>query len=415
MPKNFTWTPGSNFPNIEAHSSRKLEVIKRYLDVYFDTVVRNPAIDRLNITLVDGFCGGGKYQNGQHFEFGSPLILLKAVEAAKKRLNEVRSKPLEINARFHFIDEERDHIEMLRHVLAEEGYGDRIDQDIKLVTSEFTQNIPNILEEINTTQRAGRSIFVLDQLGYSDVPMRAIQSIFQELDRPEVLLTFAIDSFLNYLQESSADLPLYKQYNVDRTFIAEWKRNKTDEAFGRLITQRMLMSNIQLNSGAEFFTPFMLWSKTDNRWMMLAHLSRHQAARDKMLGVHWEMQNSFRHIGKGSLYSLGFDTRLIESRDSLFCFSDQDKLLLGTELLAELPAEIRALMVEDRVTVDTILSKLGNRTAATNDDLFAALKVLSTENEYEVYNASGTLKRPRAKITLRDQLVLSSQRRLFKF
>lgn len=56
--KNFTWKPGQPLPEIKSHSDRKLEVIERYLDIYFDTVVRDPRMDNLNITLVDGFCGG---------------------------------------------------------------------------------------------------------------------------------------------------------------------------------------------------------------------------------------------------------------------------------------------------------------------------------------------------------------------
>lgn len=54
MAKNFIWGPDGVLPRIEEHTKRKLDVLKNYLDVYFDTVVRNPAQDRLNITLVDG-------------------------------------------------------------------------------------------------------------------------------------------------------------------------------------------------------------------------------------------------------------------------------------------------------------------------------------------------------------------------
>ena len=49
-----------------------------------------PTPDRLNISLVDGFCGGGSYRKNGEIEHGSPIILLKAVEAARSRLN---SKP----------------------------------------------------------------------------------------------------------------------------------------------------------------------------------------------------------------------------------------------------------------------------------------------------------------------------------
>ncbi|OBY28038.1 three-Cys-motif partner protein TcmP [Leisingera sp. JC1] len=105
MAKNFIWGPDRRLPRIEEHTKRKLDVLKSYLDVYFDTVVRNPAQDRLNITLVDGFSGGGAYADGAETRAGSPLVLLNAVEEAAVRLNEGREKPLEIKARFIFVDD----------------------------------------------------------------------------------------------------------------------------------------------------------------------------------------------------------------------------------------------------------------------------------------------------------------------
>ena len=107
MANNFIWGPDGVLPRIEQHTKRKLDVLKNYLDVYFDTVVRNPAQDQLNITLADGFSGGGAYSDGNETRAGSPLVLLNAVEQAEARLNEWRSKPLTINARFIFVDDEK--------------------------------------------------------------------------------------------------------------------------------------------------------------------------------------------------------------------------------------------------------------------------------------------------------------------
>src|SRR3546814_17038202 len=88
-----------------------------------------------------------------------------------------------------------------------------------------------------------------------------------------------------------------------------------------------------------------------------------------MLGVHWSVQNRFVHIGNGSLYSLGFDQRLFESKDSLFEFSDFDKEEISNELLSELPRQLPDLMTERRLGVGRLLATIGNRTAATNDKI----------------------------------------------
>lgn len=411
MAKNFIWGPDGVLPRIEAHTKRKLDVLKNYLDIYFDTVVRNPAQDRLNITLVDGFSGGGAYLDGPETRAGSPLVLLNAVEEAAIRLNVGRDKPLEINAKFIFVDDEPEHIAALRRELLSRGYA-ADDPHITILEGTFVDHLPAIIQQINAAQRKGRSIFFLDQFGYSDVPMPSIQAIFASLDRAEVVLNFAIDSLLNYLQETSADLQLYRQFGIDARFISDWKQRK-DENMGRAITQRALMAHIQANSGAKFFTPFMLWSRTDNRWMMLAHLSQHQAARDKMLGVHWQEQNSFTHVGSGGLFTLGYDTRLIESCDSLFSFSAIDRSALSKELVNALPSEVHRIMDGGQLEVSRLLSEIGNRTAGTNDDIFQVLSELAQARELEVLSAKGKPKRAGTQISVNDRLIMPSQPTLF--
>ncbi len=411
MAKNFMWGPNGTLPRIEEHTKRKLDVLKNYLDVYFDTVVRNPATDRLNITLVDGFSGGGAYADGSETRIGSPLVLLEAVEEAEKRLNKGRDKPLTINARFFFVDDEAEHVAALRRELKARGYADD-DARITVLAGTFVKHLPTIMKKIEATQRVGRSIFFLDQFGYSDVPMAAIRTIFSSLDRAEVVLNFAIDSLLNYLQEASAELPLYQQFGIDARFIDDWKDRK-DAQMGRAITQRALMAQIHAHSGASFFTPFMLWSRTDNRWMMLAHLSQHQAARDKMLGVHWQEQNSFTHVGSGGLFSLGYDTRLKESCDSLFSFTEIDRTALNRELVNALPSEVHRLMIGNQLDVSGLLSGIGNRTAGTNDDIFQVLTKLVQARELEVVSAAGKQKRTGSRITVTDHLVKPNQPTLF--
>ena len=344
MAKNFIWRPNGVLPPIEEHTKRKLDVLKDYLDVYFDTLVPNPAQDRLNITLVDGFSGGGAYSDGAETRVGSPLVMLYAVDQAKERLNKEREKPLEINARFIFVDNEREHVAALRSELDSRGY--KGDQRITILEGTFVDHLPAIIQRIAEKQRSGRSIFFLDQFGYSDVPMPSIRTVFESLDRAEVVLNFAIDALLNYLHGGLVGLERFRQFGIDDRFIADWNQNKT-EHMGRAIAQRALMANIHRNSGTKFFTPFMLWSKTDNRSMMLAHLSQHQAARDKMLGIHWQEQNHFVHVGDGGLINLGYHSRFIENCSSLFNFTDIDRTNLNEKLHNALSAEMHRVMSGD--------------------------------------------------------------------
>ncbi|UJQ94155.1 three-Cys-motif partner protein TcmP [Mariluticola halotolerans] len=414
MKNPFRWDGAGSAPSIETHTKRKLEVIKNYLDVYFDTVVPNPATDDLNITLVDGFCGGGLYIDGTEHVPGSPLLLLQAVSEATERLNEKRIKPLKVNARFIFIDINRDHVESLKRVVMSSEFWDQNKNNISFITSSFEKALPDIIQTIKSKQRVGRSIFVLDQKGYKDVPMTTIQTIFKHLDRAEVLLTFAIDAVLNYLREQSSSEQLYQQFGVNEEFVAFWNEKKDDDELGRAVTQQVLINKIHSRSGAQYFTPFMLWSNTDNRWMMLAHMSHHQAARDKMLSVHWDTQNRFTHIGKGSLFHLGFDYRNFESRNSLFNFNENDLLKLKNELENELPRELHSVASSDQqINVKDFLAAIGNRTAARNEHIFSALTKLAQEREIEISNKDGRPKRSSTEIKISDQIILPQQRSFF--
>ena len=152
MVKNFDWAPYNNLPRIEEHTKRKLDVLKDYLDVYFDTLVPNPAQDRLNITLVDGFSGGGAYSDGAETRVGSPPVMLNAVSQAEERLNEKREKPLKINARFIFVDSKREHMAALRSELDSREY--KGDPRITILEGTFVDHLPAIIQRIAAKQRS---------------------------------------------------------------------------------------------------------------------------------------------------------------------------------------------------------------------------------------------------------------------
>lgn len=408
----FSWKVGAPPPKIEPHSERKLAVIERYLQVYFDTVVRDPRMDNLNITFVDGFCGGGMYAAKNGPRTGSPMSILNGVFEAAVKLNQGRQKPIRIDASYHFGDESRDHIEHLAEVLRTSQFGENVGRNIHLHNSSFVEVLPRIIAEIRSRQTKGRSIFLLDQFGYSDVPMAAIKSIFESLPRAEIILTFSIDALLNYLQVERDPLPVVRQFGVDEAFLRQWSIWKQDARSGRAMAQRALMQQIHSFSGARFFTPFMLFSTADNRHMMIAHLSQSQTARDKMLSVHWELNNTFRHIGRGSLFELGYDVRL-ENDDSLFAFSDMDRGVMRRELENELPERIFDLSRAAPLAVGGLLDAIGNKTAATNIDISETLRRLSGQREIEILNRGGGLKRPGAIISPTDSIRMARQMRLF--
>ena len=104
----FSWKDG-RIPHCRVHSRIKLDILQSYLLQYFPTVAANPRIDAVKIHLVDAFSGGGIFRdpvsNGQ--VFGSPIVMLQSVKTAEQRINESKSKPFKINAKFHFADKSK--------------------------------------------------------------------------------------------------------------------------------------------------------------------------------------------------------------------------------------------------------------------------------------------------------------------
>lgn len=413
MAKNFTWSTDGSAPRIEAHTERKLDIIEQYLGLYFDTITANPRMESLQITIIDGFCGGGVYQRYNKTYYGSPFVLLNAVRDARFRVNIERQKYLDIKAQFFFSDLNETHITILRDELLKSEFANQVDKSIILQTGRFQNLLPEFIANIKKRQRQGRSFFVLDQCGYMDVSMQCLRQIFGTLNKSEVILTFSIDALLNYLRKDGKGVDGLRQFGVDEKFASLWNELKDDNALGRATAQRMIMGNINKNSGALFFTPFMIRSNTDNRFMLLAHLSNHQTARDKMLHVHWDKQNTFRHIGRGSLYEIGFDDRLIEDKDALFSFHDEDKRIIKEELENELLDKVIENMTNGILPINTLLSHIGNMTAAQNEILLSVLQKFAKEGELEIEKKDGGRKRASAMIKVTDKLILPSQRSFF--
>ncbi len=187
----FNWHPEDPPPEIEAHSKAKLTVLRSYLRAYFDRLGANPHRDAFRLDLVDGFAGGGTFRDGDEIVSGTPLIMLEESEAAKSRLNRGRTKRLDFDFKYYFVDVATAHTDHLRKVLGERGY--RMDgEGIVVRNCKFEDAVDDIISEVGRRQpRAGRSIFLLDQTGFSQVEMALVARIFQELPAAEVILTQA--------------------------------------------------------------------------------------------------------------------------------------------------------------------------------------------------------------------------------
>ena len=73
--------------------------------------------------------------------------MLEESKAAKTRLNRKRTKPLNLDCKYYFVDKESAHVDHLRRVLNERGF--RVDDESIVVRNErFEEAIDDIIAEI---------------------------------------------------------------------------------------------------------------------------------------------------------------------------------------------------------------------------------------------------------------------------
>lgn len=201
----YHWKPGQPLPALGRHSVAKHDIYANYVDRYVATLTKRHVQSKLKMTIVDGFCGGGLYTLGEQVVKGSPLRLLDAIAAARAKLT-ARRADFDLDVDFVFIDENADHVAFLREELVKRGHGDLTDGKIKLVQLAFEEAVPTVISAIKKKGRAHHSLFFLDQYGWSDVKLATVRRIMGELENPEVILTFMVDSLINLLNDKTSSL-----------------------------------------------------------------------------------------------------------------------------------------------------------------------------------------------------------------
>jgi len=416
----FDWQSGGALPKIERHSNAKLELLELYLSRYFDTIAVDPRQDRLAISFVDGFSGGGKYADiGGAERHGSPFVLLRTAAEAGKRLNLHRKKPLSLEPRYYFVDANKRAIEFLQAELKKEGYQDLLDRGyIELRRAEFESVADEIIRDIKTRQRSGRSIFVLDQKGWSDVQFSTVRKILTELPASEVLLTFAVDWLITYLNDGKEFQQAWRRAGFRDEQIAEYVAARGEVGY-RYLIPRLLLRDIQKLTQATFVSPFFLRSAAADRDLWIVHLSKLTTARNVMVSAHWDVSNadtmsSSIHQGPAGLKMLGFDPHWENALPLDFGFEQSAAGAIANALQAELPATVATLGSVAPITLEALVAHVANNTAATKMQLEAALMELHQAGELDILAPGGSRKRSRV-LTKFDRVCIARQHQLFSF
>ena len=411
----YDWILGGDLPELGRHSVAKHEVFDRYIAAYIRTLTRNHLKRALNLTIIDGFCGGGRYRLDDAEVDGSPLRMLAAVERAQAELSAARAMGFEIKADFVFIDANPNHIEFLRDLLDRRGHGHRIGRDIKIIQSTFEEACPTVIDAIRRKGRAHRSLFFLDQYGWSDVTFATVRNIMGQLANPEVILTFMVDSLVNLLHDRMSDFRALTAIDYDREDIKALMALKQQKGWKRII-QNTVYNHIQERTGAAFYTPFFIHPEKSNRDYWLVHLSKHHQAREEMGKVHWGMENTFEHFGRTGFNALGFIPGVDVREDNFdFGFNDNARTRSETAVLDQLPRLIHdsAKSGGQPLTKQQIFISRCNDTPVTGDIVDSRLALLRDEKEIVITAADGSIRRSVRQFAWDDRIEQVSEPSLF--
>lgn len=418
--KPYNWKDGPDF--IQPHSIAKHRILQSYLAAYFQTLVSSPNQDVLRLTLVDGFAGGGMYVRSDTRELvkGSPFILLEATREAEFLINKDRRKPVDLKVDYFFIEADRHAHSHLDKVLRDEGYGDRIGNNIQLRHAKFQDEADSIINFIKgKSPKNGRSIFALDQYGYKEVPTQLIQKIFFHLPSAEVILTFGADSFLNYASDGKLTQSLLDEIGIPDVLqgrtIEEIKRSDKD---WRLLMQSGLYRTLVARCGAKYYTSFFIRNNKGHGDYWLIHLSQHHRARDVMTEVHWDNNNYFIHYGGAGLdmcQMVGYDPdhdAVYKGQSTLgFEFDDVARKASIAALNEHIPRRVYAN--NEGISFGELFATTCNDSPASADIYRDSVGELLEHKAVEVVSADGVRRRSAQQIKSSDQIMAPLQRQLF--
>jgi three-Cys-motif partner protein len=304
------WQSGI-FPIMESHSAVKLAILRDYTERYVEILCRGVrhGSTSFRLTIVDGFAGGGIYQDQK---FGSPFVIMNAIRVAEARVNEMgRNVKIKIDAHFYFVDEKKSALECLKHQILQSDFRDEIDKSIFLVHGEFEQKHQEVVRAAKKRYRqGGRVIFFLDQCGYSQVKPATVRSISKELDfKAEFIINIAVQWFNDLLRDTEGfrDIFTKMEFGDQAMFDNLVKLKEQRQADWRYMIESELGPRFWQASGCAYWSPFYIRPEQSHRGYWLLHLAPRDAARYAMASVHWKNGNSFLHYGQPGLRMLAYD------------------------------------------------------------------------------------------------------------
>ncbi|PYJ62318.1 MAG: hypothetical protein DME24_04075 [Verrucomicrobia bacterium] len=167
----------------QPHTLAKIEIVRRYLYLWFSILGTNPQNKRL--VYIDGFARPRRYSNSEQ---SSPVAALQAAKAAIERQG---AKLSDVEFSFLFVEKRRDFVVNLEAAVSAGSWLANIKWDIE--TGSFEEQVGGVLADLRRQgQRLAPTFAFIDPFGATGLPFRVVA---ETLSYPgcEVLLNLDSD------------------------------------------------------------------------------------------------------------------------------------------------------------------------------------------------------------------------------
>lgn len=279
------------FWEAKPHTLAKIEIMRRYLFLWFSILGANPRNKRL--VYIDGFAGPGKYLNSDQ---SSPVAALQAAKAAIERPG---AKLNDVEFSFLFVEKRSDFVENLRAVVSAGSWPANIKWGTEV--GSFEDKVGGILEELKRQgQRLAPTFAFIDPFGATGLPFRVVAEI---LSYPscEVLLNLDSDGIGRLITAQEFEK---NQENLNALFGDEsWRQLNPALPMAKLSAGVLSLYKQRLRSlrDIRYVFPFAMNTRKGQINYHLVFASQHPLGLEKM-------KEAMKAVDKTGTYSFSDDT-----------------------------------------------------------------------------------------------------------
>ncbi|MBD2693230.1 three-Cys-motif partner protein TcmP [Anabaena catenula] len=387
---------GEEIPDVEQHTKTKHLLTEQYVTDLIYTLYGTGQRGVTNFTFIDGFCGGGIYndKDSHSLWFGSPIRLIQAVREGY--LKSKRTYPL--NIKFIFIDKKKEHLECLKNIAMSQAeleqlsdekqhtfkseFGELIEQ-CEFINDEFESQVNYCVFQADN--RKGHSLFILDPFGWSDVSMKSFRKI-NSLKKSEIIYTFMVDFIKRFIYDPKwqARETFAKILETDGYF--DLDHFQTLNTFGEQAEFRNEFMRLFRNRGnARKIISFAMMPNNNDRVLYyLFHICSHLRALEVMKDGSWKF-NNLNYQYHYDIYGFGFKAALFYEDNQLDLKLDinQDS---QTACINRLSKNLDKIIHNnpDGISFKDLCNKTMEINPATRQQYFEYLSLLREAKEIEV-------------------------------